>query len=192
MKKARTYPMGLWQRSKRQKARVKREQLLLRNRHNRCRNAFGYRLRLTTATRKAFRHLKAAKQRRSFTKRLNALLMAMRDDLWQCPHERSTQYERECGCKSQSWHKLTNPPAGILGIREGSSLLGEWQAYPAQISIQWKGKRINETVIHECVHYIDYLSDISQDKCIGSHSKEFYKRCLDLAKMLGHKEKVGY
>ncbi len=192
MRKARVYPYALARRERNKKARVKAQQLLLRKQHNRCRSAFGTRLRVSTATRKSFRHLKAAKQRRSFTKRANAFLMALRDDIWTCPHQRSTATNRQCGCKSLSQHVLTASPKCVLELKPGYRTLGQWSSFPPVIDIQWKADWLHETFIHECVHYIDYLSDITQDKCVGSHSNQFYQRCQDLARLLGHKEMEHY
>ena len=184
MTKARVYPYAVAQRKRKTDAQIKQQQLLLRKRHNRCRNAFGYRLRPTPTTPKAFRHLKDSKQRRSFIKRANAFLIALRNDIWTCQHERTTAEKRTCGCESISCYAMTAAPKCDLSLRRGGTL-GTWTAAPPLIKIQWKGEHIYETLIHEAVHYIDFLADVGHDKCVGSHSREFYKRCQDLARLLG-------
>ncbi len=182
MRKATKYPYAIAQRINKQEARGRKHKKEMKVRHNRCRNVFGYRLVISTGTRKAFKHLKAAKQKRSFVKRTNAFLESLRDDMWSLNgRANNTPAVNE-----------QQAPTCTLKIWEGDSLLGKWNPAPFTIDLQWKEGDIVETLVHESTHYLDYMTWITADGNIGSHTQSFYKRCKDLGSLLNHEPKGEY
>lgn len=182
MRKATKYPYVIGKRLNKQATNERKQRETLKGRHNRCRNTFGYRLVVSTETRKAFKDLKAAKQRRSFIRRANTFLEKLKNDVWSLNGRLNENPEQH----------VTRAPTCELTILIGDSLLGNWNPAPFTVDLQWKDKGIVETMIHEAVHYVDWMGGISRERCVGAHTQAFYQRCRDLGRMLNHTAKEAY
>lgn len=186
MRKARTFPMKAYHKYQRQRAKQRKEKERLRKKHAVPRTCFGYRLRLSTKTKRAFRELRKARQKRSFLKRGQAFLDSLRDDVWRCPHHRGyIPGGRGCGCAGGGH---VNPPTLYVMTnkrpwRDGAYMGGLF-ARRFGIEVEWAGDDRLATLIHEVTHYVDHMADVSRERGIGAHSRPFKKRMADIAKQL--------
>jgi len=188
---ARKYPMSLWNRRQRQEDKEKKEQAKVEKHHRVPRTCYGYRLRISAKTRRAWQELAKTQQRRSFVKRANLFMQAFRDDVWTCPHGKGYREHRDCKCTGGG---MVRPPEVVL--MEGSGFtLGQYQRGILQgkyhISILWKGDHKLATFIHELGHYVDDMAKVPEKTGVGSHSRLFYARIQDIARQLKWNAKEG-
>lgn len=183
---ARKYPYDVWNKRERQRLKEKKELTQSQKKHAVPRTCFGYRLNLSTKTRKAWKLLLTAQQRRSFISRGDNFLNKLREDIWSCPHGRGYRENRECKCTGGGMVEapkvvVVDRDPGALGRYERGVLQGRYQ-----IVISWDGDHKFETLIHEALHYIDDMAKIPSK--LGSHDKTFYQREADLQKQLRYSE----
>ncbi len=178
-------------------------------RHSKPRGAYGNVLRLSTPTRRAWRHFVTSKNSRSFENRGQEFVDALALDIWTCPHFRpesliqiqATGFHRPCHCVGGG---SLGSPAFLVDeelvdawgdYRSGLRLLLAKSAnMPRVQTIRIKRKGNDDqfgTAIHESQHWIDSFSvrDGQAKACAGSHSKAFYDRMGWLAAKLGYELK---
>jgi len=184
---ARKYPMALRKQVQRERERQSKERARLEKKHSVCRTAFGSRLVVSKETKAAWKALVQAKQHRSFLKRANAFVEALREDIWSCPHYHGRTAEpRDCKCSGGG---VVEAPVVVL-TEGGSHILGTYNRTIMRgkyIEIAWgQGDRL-ATLIHECVHYIDDMSKAEGVKGCGSHTRSFLAREKDLSHQLRYR-----
>lgn len=192
-RKARKWPSraeALKKKWQRKTERESRARLKLRNRHSKNRTTYGSVLKISKATKVAWKNFLKAKQRRTFESRGRAFLEALEIDLWSCPHHRGRGPSRSsCGCSGGG---VTGVPK--LQIDDALHFLGRYGRgfsrprsqvrYDFYIKIQWDQNCRSSTLLHEVIHWFDDLSRIEKHSSVGCHTGPFFARLNDLAKRL--------
>lgn len=170
------------------KRRVSQGRARLRKRHSKVRTTYGSVLGISKETRKAWKTFLTAKQRRSFESRGQKFLEALGADLWSCPHQKGTGFDRECGCSGGG---VVGEPR--LSIDDSLDCLGRYgrgfykthdgHKYAFYIKVRWDQKSRSSTLLHEAIHWADDLAQI-RGWDFGSHTSAFYFRLEDLANRL--------
>lgn len=190
MRAARVYPVAIARKQQRMQGQKKADAARLLKRHSVNRTCTGHRLQVSPGTRKLFRALAEARQRRTFAPRATAVMASLWADAWRCPH--GPYMPGTCACSGGGL--VSAPPVvvvdsigyGTLGLYH-RSMFGDSPRYA--IKICWHpedatdGDRI-DTFIHEAVHALDDLSRVRRIRGCGPHTPAFYARVRDLAQLL--------